>query len=81
MLRFVLYEGKNREIRKLCEAVGLTVIRLKRTEIAGIKLGMLQQGKWRELNEKEVKKLMSVSVSKEFQKDDRNTPRKKSGRS
>ena len=77
----MLYEGKNREIRKLCEAVGLTVIRLKRTEIAGIKLGMLQQGKWRELNEKEVKKLMSGSVSKEFQKDDRNTPRKKSGRS
>ena len=32
--------------------MGLTVIRLKRTEIAGIKLGMLQQGKWRELNEK-----------------------------
>ena len=61
--------------------MGLTVIRLKRTEIAGIKLGMLQQGKWRELNEKEVKKLMSVSVSKEFQKDDRNTPRKKSRRS
>ena len=81
VLKFVLYEGKNREIRKLCEAVGLTVIRLKRTEMAGIKLGMLQQGKWRELNEKEVKKLMSVSVSKEFQKDDRNTPRKKSRRS
>jgi 23S rRNA pseudouridine2605 synthase len=67
VLRFVLYEGKNREIRKLCEAVGLTVIRLKRVEIAGIKLGMLPQGRWRELNEKEVKKLMSVSVSKEFQ--------------
>ncbi len=67
VLRFVLYEGKNREIRKLCEAVGLTVIRLKRVEIAGIKLGMLPQGRWRELTEKEVKKLMSVSVSKEFQ--------------
>ena len=67
VLRFVLYEGKNREIRKLCEAVGLTVIRLKRLEIAGIKLGMLPQGRWRELTEKEVKKLMSVSVSKEFQ--------------
>lgn len=65
VLRFVLYEGKNREIRKLCEAVGLTVIRLKRTEIAGLKLGMLPQGRWRELNEKEVKKLMSISISKE----------------
>lgn len=65
VLRFVLYEGKNREIRKLCEAVGLTIIRLKRTEIAGIKLGMLPQGRWRELTEKEVKKLMSISISKE----------------
>lgn len=70
VLRFVLYEGKNREIRKLCEAVGLTVMRLKRVEMAGIKLGMLPQGRWRELNEKEVKKLMSVSVSREFQEND-----------
>lgn len=70
VLRFVLYEGKNREIRKLCEAVGLTVIRLKRVEMAGIKLGMLPQGRWRELNEKEVKKLMSVSVSREFKDND-----------
>lgn len=70
VLRFVLYEGKNREIRKLCEVVGLDVIRLKRIEMAGIKLGMLPQGRWRELNEKEVKKLMSVSVSKEFKNND-----------
>ena len=64
VLRMVLYEGRNREIRKMCESVGLTVIRLKRTEIAGIKLGMLPQGRWRELTEKEVRKLMSVSISK-----------------
>ena len=69
VLRFVLYEGKNREIRKLCEAVGLTVIRLKRTEIAGIKLGMLPQGRWRELTEKEVKRLSNISISKEHQDD------------
>ncbi len=70
VLRFVIYEGKNREIRKLCEAVGLTVIRLKRMEIAGVKLGMLPQGRWRELTEKEVKRLMNVSVSKEFKNND-----------
>ena len=69
VLRFTLYEGKNREIRKLCEAVGLEVIRLKRVEIAGIKLGMLPQGRWRELTEKEVKRLMSISISKENQND------------
>ena len=48
----------------MCESIGLTVIRLKRTEIAGVKLGMLPQGKWRELNEKEMKHLNNVSVSK-----------------
>ncbi len=61
VLRIVLYEGRNREIRKMCEALGLTVIRLKRTECAGIKLGMLPQGRWRELTEKEVRKLMSIT--------------------
>lgn len=68
VLRMVLYEGKNREIRRMCEQVGLTVIRLKRTEIAGVKLGMLPQGRWRELNEKEMKHLTNISVSKEAQK-------------
>lgn len=61
VMRIVLYEGRNREIRKMCESLGLTVIRLKRTECAGIKLGMLPQGRWRELTEKEVRKLMSVT--------------------
>ncbi len=64
VLRFELCEGRNREIRKLCEAVGLNVIRLKRTEIAGVKLGMLPQGRWRELNEKELHRLMNISESK-----------------
>lgn len=71
VLRFVLYEGRNREIRKMCEEVGLTVIRLKRTEISGIKLGMLPQGRWRELTEKEVHRLMNTSTSREW-KNDRN---------
>lgn len=61
VMRIVLYEGRNREIRKMCESLGLTVIRLKRTECAGIKLGMLPQGRWRELTEKEVRKLMSIT--------------------
>lgn len=62
VLHFTLYQGKNRQIRRMCEAVGLTVIRLKRTMIAGVKLGMLKPGKWRELNEKEMRHLTSVSV-------------------
>ena len=64
VLNVVLYEGRNRQIRRMCEAVGLTVIRLKRTEIAGVRLGMLPQGKWRELNEKEMQHLTNISVAK-----------------
>lgn len=64
VLRFEIHEGRNREIRKMCEAVGLNVIRLKRTEIAGVKLGMLPQGRWRPLNEKELHRLMNISESK-----------------
>lgn len=58
VLEIILYEGRNRQIRKMCEAVGLEVARLKRTAIGSIKLGMLAQGSWRELTEDEVRKLM-----------------------
>ena len=60
VLHFIITEGRNRQIRKMCEFVGLTVIRLKRVEIAGVKLGMLPVGKWRELNEKEMKHLTNI---------------------
>ena len=69
VLNVVLYEGRNRQIRRMCEAVGLTVIRLKRTEIAGVRLGMLPQGKWRELNEKETQHLTNVSIAKRNEED------------
>lgn len=59
VLEIILYEGRNRQIRKMCEALGLEVARLKRTAIGTIKLGMLPQGKWRELTDDEVHKLMS----------------------
>ena len=64
MLELVLHEGRNRQIRKMCEAMGLEVARLKRTAIGSIKLGMLQQGKWRNLTEDEVHKLMVSSGMK-----------------
>ena len=57
VLEFKIHEGKNREIRKMCEHFGLEVSRLKRTEIAGVKLGMLKTGDFRDLNETELKKL------------------------
>ena len=62
VLCFIIHEGINRQIRRMCEAVKLEVIRLKRTEIAGVKLGMLKQGDWRELNERELQRLQNVST-------------------
>lgn len=64
VLEIILYEGRNRQIRKMCEALGLEVARLKRTSIGSIKLGMLPQGKWRELTDDEVHKLMVSSGMK-----------------
>jgi 23S rRNA pseudouridine2605 synthase len=61
VLQFIIAEGKNREIRKMCEAVDLTVIRLKRTSIGIVRLGMLQQGKWRELTKDELTGLHNLS--------------------
>ena len=58
VLEIILYEGRNRQIRKMCEVVGREVARLKRTAIGSIKLGMLKQGAWRNLTEDEVRKLM-----------------------
>lgn len=59
VMEIILHEGRNRQIRKMCEQVGLTVIRLKRTAVGTLKLGMLAQGKYRELTEEEVHKLAS----------------------
>jgi 23S rRNA pseudouridine2604 synthase len=48
-LRFVLREGKKRQIRRMCEMVGLKVIGLKRIRIGSVSLGALPAGKWRYL--------------------------------
>lgn len=52
-LRFVLKEGKKRQIRRMCEAVGLRVVGLKRVRIGGVMLGNLPEGMWRFLEENE----------------------------
>lgn len=51
-------EGKNREVRRMFEAQGLTVERLQRVKIGPIKLGELPEGKWRTLTEAEIKSLL-----------------------
>ena len=64
-IRIVLTQGLNRQIRRMCEAVGLDVLRLKRLEIAGVKLGGLKLGAWRNLNERELVRLTNISQSKD----------------
>jgi 23S rRNA pseudouridine2604 synthase len=52
-LRFVLREGKKRQIRRMCELVGLHVVGLKRVRIGSVNLGKLPLGKWRYLRDNE----------------------------
>ena len=52
-LRFVLREGRKRQIRRMCELVGLKVLGLKRIRIGGVNLGKLPMGEWRYLRPEE----------------------------
>lgn len=54
VLRLELYEGRNRQIRKMCENVGLTVLKLKRIAIGNISLGNLKPGDWRRLSKEQI---------------------------
>jgi pseudouridine synthase len=56
-LRFVLRQGRKRQIRRMCEAVDLEVRRLVRTRIASIRLGDLEVGQYRALTDDEVRRL------------------------
>lgn len=61
VVEVTLYEGKNRQIRRMFEALGIEVARLKRTKIGSVKLGMLKQGAYRNLTETEVYSLMKAA--------------------
>ena len=54
LTEFTLFEGRNRQIRRLCEAAGITVTRLKRVQEGALKLGDLSVGKWRLLTDDEL---------------------------
>ena len=60
MVQITLIEGKNRQIRKMAEAVGLSVVLLHRVSFAGITLKGLSLGNSLELNEKEMKIIRSA---------------------
>jgi len=58
ILEVVLGEGRNRELRRICSALGLNALRVHRVQIGPIKLGELRSGKWRALTETEIKSLL-----------------------
>jgi len=58
VIELELTEGKNREVRRMCAAIGLNVERLVRTQVGKIKLGELRPGKWRTLTATEIKTLL-----------------------
>lgn len=58
-LSVIIHQGKNRQVRRMCAAVGLTVKRLRRVREGTLYLGKLPAGKWRWLSEEEVARLLS----------------------
>lgn len=61
VVEIVLYEGRNRQIRRMCEALGLEVARLRRTAVGSVRLGMLRPGEWRDLTPQEVDGLLRAA--------------------
>ncbi len=58
-LRFVIREGRNRQVRRMCKAVNLEVVKLRRVAMGGLRLGNLKVGEWRELAGEEVSEITS----------------------
>ena len=58
-IEITIHEGKNREVRKMCNAIGRKVIALHRSKIEGIDVKNLKLGEWRYLTSKEVAKLLN----------------------
>ena len=56
-VEITIHEGKNRQIRKMCDAIGHPVIALKRVAVGKINLGTLEKGKWRNLDKEEIEYL------------------------
>lgn len=60
VMLMTIHEGRNRQIRKMCEALGLEVARLRRISEGPIKLGMLKPGTWRELTAEELRAMRTA---------------------
>ena len=56
-IEIIIHEGKNREVRKMCQAIGRKVLALHRSKIGNISVKNLKLGEWRYLTDKEIAKL------------------------
>ncbi len=56
-IEITIHEGKNRQVRKMCQTVGYPVISLQRTKIGKLSLKDLKIGEWRYLNDKEIQEV------------------------
>ena len=65
VLRMVIHEGRNRQVRRMCEAVGHPVIRLVRTRIGPLTDTSLSPGEWRELTLDEVRRITATAGRQE----------------
>ena len=54
LVQITIHEGRNRQVRKMCDAINHPVLELKRIMMGEIELGNLKVGEWRELTEEEV---------------------------
>ena len=63
-LQITIHEGKNRQIRKMCEAIGKKVLSLHRSKIGDITVKDLKLGTWRYLRKSEIDKLLKNSIEK-----------------
>ena len=68
VLKMDLYEGRNRQIRRMCEAAGLTVKRLNRVSIGELKLNGLSVGRWRYLTDEEIEYLKKIAANTQKKK-------------
>ena len=60
-IQIIIHEGKNRQVRKMCEAIGKKVVALHRSKIGSIEVKDLELGKWRYLTTKEVQSLIQTN--------------------
>lgn len=65
VVKFTLSEGKNREIRRICEQVGVNIAKLKRVALGPLRLGNMKSGEYRELTSSELRALKNAVSKKE----------------